>query len=154
MRVHWIAALAALLALWLAPSPGASAQDAALPTPKVVIYPGDIIRDDMIADLPAETAAGYGPFAESRSAVVGKMARRTLLPGAAIPLAGVDNPRLVANGAEVELVYKEGGLTIVTSGAAMADGKAGDVIKVRNSDSGVAVTGEVQPDGSVRVGGG
>ncbi len=154
MRVHWIAALLASLAIWLAPGLGARAQDAALPTPKVVVYPGDIIRDDMIADLPAQTATGYGPFAESRSDVVGKMARRTLLPGAAIPLAGVDNPRLVANGAEVELVYKEAGLTIVTSGSAMEDGKAGDVIKVRNSDSGVTVTGAVQPDGSVRVSGG
>ncbi|MGO9771075.1 MAG: flagellar basal body P-ring formation chaperone FlgA [Roseiarcus sp.] len=154
MRVNWIAALLASLGVWLAPGPGALAQDAAMPTPKVVIYPGDIIRDDMLADLPAETAVGFGPFAESRSALVGKMARRTLLPGAAIPLAGVDNPRLVANGAEVKLFYMEGGLTIVTSGAALEDGKAGDVIRVRNSDSGVTVTGAVQPDGTVRVSGG
>ncbi len=64
MRVNWIAALLASLGVWLAPGPGALAQDAAMPTPKVVIYPGDIIRDDMLADLPAETAVGFGPFAE------------------------------------------------------------------------------------------
>ncbi len=154
MRVNRIAALLASLGLWIASDLGAFAQDAALPTPKVVIYPGDIIRDDMLADLPADTAKGIGPFAEARSQLVGKMARRTLLPGAAIPLAGIDNPRLVANGAEVKLVFVDSGLTIVTVGAAMQDGAAGDVIKVRNSDSGVTVTGAVQPDGSVRVSGG
>jgi len=154
MRVDRIAALLALLGLWLAPDLGALAQEAALPTPRVVIYPGDVIRDDMLADRPAERVTGIGPFVQMRSQLVGKMARRTLLPGAAIPLAGVDNPRLVANGAEVRLVYAEGGLTIVTTGAALQDGAAGDVIKVRNSDSGVTVSGAVQPDGTVRVSGG
>jgi flagella basal body P-ring formation protein FlgA len=154
MRVNWIAALLASLGLWLASDPSALAQAAALPTPKVVIYPGEVIRDDMLADRPAETAMGAGPFAETRSAAIGKMARRTLLPGAAIPLAGLDNPRLVANGAEVRLVYAEGGLTIVATGAALQDGGAGDVIRVRNSDSGVTVSGAIQPDGTVRVSGG
>lgn len=154
MRVNRTVAFLASLGLWLASDLGALAQDAALPTPKVVIYPGEIIRDDMLADLPADTARGVGPFAESRSQLVGKMARRTLLPGGAVPLAGVDNPRLVANGAEVKLVYAESGLTIVTMGAALQDGAVGDVIKVRNSDSGVTVSGAVQPDGTVRVSGG
>jgi flagella basal body P-ring formation protein FlgA len=154
MRANGIAALLAFLGLWLAPDLVALAQEVALPTPRIVIYPGDVIRDDMLADRPAERAAGIGPFAQTRSQLVGKMARRTLLPGAAIPLAGIDNPRLVANGAEVKLVYAESGLTIVTVGAALQDGAAGDVIKVRNSDSGVTVSGTIQPDGAVRVSGG
>ncbi len=54
----------------------------------------------------------------------------------------------------MNLVYSEGGLVIVTSGAALQDGSIGDVVRVRNSDSGVTVSGAVQPDGSVRVGGG
>jgi flagellar basal body P-ring formation protein FlgA len=128
--------------------------DLAPPTPRVVIYPGDIIHSDMLADLPAETARGVGPFAETRTAVVGKMARRTLLPGAAIPLAALDFPRLVVNGAVVSLVYIEGGLSISAVGMALQDGAAGDFVKVRNDDSGVTVTGVVQPDGAVRVSGG
>ena len=36
----------------------------------------------------------------------------------------------------------------------MQDGSIGDVVRVRNSDSGVTVSGAVQPDGSVKVGGG
>ena len=133
----------------------ARAQEAGAPTPNVVIYPGDVIRDEMIADS-AEGGVrdGIGPFIEDRSLVVGKVARLTLLPGHAIPYAGISNRKVVANGAEVKLVYSEGGLLIMTDGAALQDGGIGDIVRVRNSDSGVTVIGAVQPDGSVRVGGG
>jgi flagella basal body P-ring formation protein FlgA len=158
MRVEGAAVIFAA-GLWLTAGLAAAAQDLgapdlAPPTPRVVIYPGDIIADDMLSDLPADTPRGAGPFAETRSAVIGKMARRTLLPGAAIPLAGVDVPRLVVNGAEVNLVFIDGGLSISTVGMALQDGAAGDSVKVRNDDSGVTVTGVVQPNGAVRVSGG
>jgi flagella basal body P-ring formation protein FlgA len=154
MRVIRIVALLASLGAGLALAPAALAEDGGLPTPRGVIYPGDIIHDSMLADLPADKAYGPGPFAATRAELIGKMARRTLLPGAAIPIAAIDNPRLVVNGGEVELVYSQAGLTIVAAGSALQDGVAGDVIKVRNSDSGVTVTGTIQSDGTVRVSGG
>jgi flagella basal body P-ring formation protein FlgA len=158
MRVEGAAVVFAA-GLWLTAGLAAAAQDLgtpdlAPPTPRVVIYPGDIIQADMLSDLPADTARGVGPFAETRSAVIGKMARRTLLPGGAIPLAAIDVPRLVVNGATVDLVYIDGDLSISAVGMALQDGAAGDFVKVRNDDSGVTVTGVVQPDGAVRVSGG
>jgi flagella basal body P-ring formation protein FlgA len=136
-------------------APVGLAQEASAPAPKGVIYPGDVIRDDMLADLPqGGVRDGGGPFVEDRALIVGKIARLTLLPGHAIPFAGVSNRKVVANGAEVRLVYAEGDLLIMTSGAALQDGSIGDVVRVRNSDSGVTVSGAVQPDGSVKVGGG
>jgi flagella basal body P-ring formation protein FlgA len=108
----------------------------------------------MLADLPDDTARGVGPIAESRAAVIGKMSRRTLLPGQAIPIAAVDNPRLVNNGGAVKLVFVDGELSIVTTGSALQDGAVGDLVKVRNDDSGVTVSGVVQPDGAVLVSGG
>ena len=97
---------------------------------------------------------GSGPFVNSRSLIVGKAARLTLLPGHAIPFSGVSNRKLVSNGAEVKLVFSEGDLVIMTTGAALQDGSIGDIVRVRNDDSGVTVSGAVQPDGSVRVSGG
>ena len=143
-----IAAITALCAV-----PGA-AQEAPAPTPRVVIYPGDIIRDDMLADITSAARDGSGPFIESRSLIVGKVARLTLLPGHAIPFTGVSNRKLVTNGAEVRLIYSDGGLIIMTTGAALQDGSIGDIVRVRNNDSGVTVSGAVQPDGSVNVSGG
>ncbi len=130
------------------------AQEALVPTPKAVIYPGDIILDEMLVDVPNVARDGSGPFVDSRSLIVGKAARLTLLPGHAIPFSGVSNRKLVSNGAEVKLVFSEGDLVIMTTGAALQDGSIGDIVRVRNDDSGVTVSGAVQPDGSVRVSGG
>jgi flagellar basal body P-ring formation protein FlgA len=147
--------LAAALALPALCGRPALAQEVDAPTPKAVIYPGDVIRDDMLAEsAQGGVRDGEGPFVESRALIVGKVARLTLLPGHAIPYAGVSNRKVVANGAEVKLVYAEGDLMIVTTGAALQDGSIGDVVRVRNSDSGVTVSGAVQSDGSVKVGGG
>jgi len=145
------AAIAAIAASCAIP---AVAQEAFAPTPRVVIYPGDVIRDDMLADAAEAARDGSGPFVEQRSLIVGKVARLTLLPGHAIPFSAVSNRKLVANGAEVKLTYSEGGLLIMTTGSALQDGSIGDIVKVRNDDSGVTVSGAVQPDGSVSVSGG
>ncbi len=147
-------ALAALAALagWAATPAGA--QTAVVPSPKAVIYPGDIIDGEMLADIPAAIDGDGGPYASTRAELIGKMARRTLLPGRPIATRAIDNPRVVRNGADVQIVYVEGGLTIVAVGSAMQDAGVGEIIKVRNSDSGVIVSGEVRPDGTVRVNGG
>ena len=130
------------------------AQEALVPTPKAVIYPGEVILDEMLVDVANVARDGSGPFVDSRSLIVGKAARLTLLPGHAIPFSGVSNRKLVSNGAEVKLVFSEGDLVIMTTGAALQEGSIGDIVRVRNDDSGVTVSGTVQPDGSVRVSGG
>lgn len=154
IRLTMLIGAVAMLAALPVRSP-AQAEELTRPAPKAVIYPGEIIRDDMLVDAPADDfGSRVGPLADTRKAVVGKMALRTLLPGEAIGLSDVGAPRLVVNGAEVALYYIEDGLTIATSASALEDGSAGDVVRVRNNDSGVVVSGAVQPDGSVRVGGG
>lgn len=145
---------AAIVAFAAACAMPSLAQEALVPTPKAVIYPGDVIRDDMLADVPDAARDGSGPFVDSRSLIVGKMARLTLLPGHAIPFSAVSNRKLVSNGAEVKLIFSESGLLIMTTGSALQDGSIGDIVRVRNDDSGVTVSGAVQPDGSVRVSGG
>jgi flagella basal body P-ring formation protein FlgA len=130
------------------------AQETGVPTPKAIIYPGDLILDEMLIDVPNAARDGSGPFVDSRSLIVGKVARLTLLPGHAIPFSGVSNRKVVSNGAEVKLIFSEDGLVIMTTGSALQDGSIGDIVRVRNDDSGVTVSGAVQPDGSVQVSGG
>ena len=130
----------------------ALAQERTAPTPKQVIYPGDVIRDAMLTDTSVDGApADDGSIVDSRAALIGKIAKRTLLPGREILAIAVENPRAVANGAHVTLVYRDGALTIVTSAQALEPGGVGDTIKVRNEDSGLTVSGKIQPDGSVSV---
>ena len=145
------AAIVLFTAAFAAPS---LAQEALVPTPKAVIYPGDVILDEMLVDVPTVARDGSGPFVDTRALIVGKAARLTLLPGHAIPFSGISNRKLVSNGAEVKLVFSEDDLVIMTTGAALQDGSIGDIVRVRNDDSGVTVSGAVQPDGSVQVSGG
>jgi flagella basal body P-ring formation protein FlgA len=152
--------VAASVALTVAIASAAFAQeiasdDVTAPVPRMVIYPGDIVRDDMLMDVPVKEVQGaVDTMVRTRAGVVGKMARRTLLPGRAIMPIALNNPRAVINGADVRLVYIDGGLTIVTSASALQDGAVGETIRVRNVDSGLTVSGVIQPDGSVRVSGG
>jgi flagellar basal body P-ring formation protein FlgA len=126
-----------------------------IPVPNVVIYPGDIVRDDMLSDEPFSVVQGgvVGQIVESRDKLVGRVAKRTLLPGRAILWIAVGTPRAVTNGSLVKLFFSEDGLNIVTQASALQDGAVGDLINVRNTESGLTISGVVQSDGSVRVGG-
>ena len=144
-----VAALAA--ALWVGGA--ACAGPRQIPVPSFVIYPGDRITDSMLSDAPEPTGDMAGVLRD-RAEVVGKVARRTLLPGKAIVAIGVEEPRAVSMGGLVQLVYQNDGLTIVTKAQALQNGYVGQVVQVRNIESGTVVSGAIQPDGSVLVNGG
>jgi flagella basal body P-ring formation protein FlgA len=143
-----------LLALTAA-RPLSAAEANVLPVPAVTIYPGDVIRDGQLVDR--EFTANYYAIktgvVESRASVIGKVTRRTLLPGVPIPLSALADPKAVANGARVRIVFDEGGVVITAYGLALQAGGVGDVISVRNLDSGLTLSGLVQSDGSIRVNG-
>ena len=134
---------------------GAPAAAGALraPSPKAIIYPGEMIRDDMLVETPLAPPAYSGPVALAAEDVVGMMAARTLLPGLSIPLAAVSPPRVVRAGAPVTMLYIDGALTITATGTALQDGVVGQNVKARNDDSGVTVSGRVRADGSMLVSG-
>ena len=139
----------------LAAASFACAQQRTIPAPKQVIYPGEIIRDSMLTDIAVdESEALDNAIVDNRAALIGKVAKRTLLPGREIADFAIANPRAVANGAHVTLMYRDGALTIVTSAQALEPGSIGDTIKVRNEDTGLTVSGRIQSDGSVAVSGG
>jgi len=126
-----------------------------LPVPSITIYPGDKIKDDWLVERDfSSNAVSIRIVVDSRESLVGKIARRTLLPGVPIPVTAVGEPRLVINGAKVRLIYTDGGLTITAYGSALQAGGAGDTITVRNVDSGLTISGVVQQDGSVLIYGG
>ncbi len=125
----------------------------ALPAPARVIYPGERIADAMLADLKDYDEPPPGAVWD-RADLVGKVARRTLLPGQPIVAVAVEEPRLVTTGALVSIFYRQDGLDIAATAQALQNGIAGQVVQARNLDSGMVVTGTVQPDGSIRVRGG
>ena len=123
-----------------------------MPVPTIVIYPGDVIRDNLIVDRDLSLPPfAVGSVIENRSALIGKVARRTLLPGKPIPIIGVADPKVISNGSQVRVVFEEGGLTISTYATALQAGGVGDIIKLRNPESGLILSGTIQADGTVHV---
>ena len=135
--------------------PAFAAEANILPVPITIIYPGEVIKDGSLIDHDFSTDAPSSKFpaVENRAAIVGKVARRTLLPGSPIPLNAIGDPKAIANGAKVRIFFEGGGLAITAYGTALQAGSVGEIILVRNLGSGITVSGAVQADGSIRVGG-
>jgi flagella basal body P-ring formation protein FlgA len=141
-----------VLAGCLAAGVAVAAPPEQLPVPTVTIYPGDMISADMLSvgTFPAGTADNF-PVIASRRDIVGKVARRTLLPGRLIVRNTVGEPDLVEKGKIIPIHFQEGPLEITASVLALQSGAFNDMIQVRNIDSGKVIVATVAADGSVRV---
>jgi flagella basal body P-ring formation protein FlgA len=143
-----VAALAYLATVATSP-----AAERTLIVPNVTIYPRDVVRADQL-DSRAFLYDPDGPsaYVENIDAVVGLVARSTLLANRPIPLNGVEKMKIVENGAPVRIRFSQGGFSITTAGQAMQAGALGEVVRVRNNDTGLIVSGSVREDGAVEVG--
>lgn len=84
--------------------------------------------------------------------VAGLEARVILYPGRPILSDHVGLPAVIQRNQIVELSFAEGGLAITTEGRSLARGGVGEVIPIINLASKATITGQIQPDGTVRVG--
>ncbi|MCI0599497.1 MAG: flagellar basal body P-ring formation chaperone FlgA [Beijerinckiaceae bacterium] len=132
----------------------AAAEPKILPVPSITIYPGDVIQEHSLVDrdFSADPVMSNSAGMSTRAGILGKVARRTLLPGLPIPLNAIAAPAVVSNGTKVRILFEEGPLRITAYGTALQSGGAGDIISVRNISSGLTVSGTVHADGSVHVG--
>jgi len=142
-----------LLVLALFAGAAQAAADEVVLIPSRVIYPGETIA---LAALKEVTLAPgrHKPDAVATTApeLTGKVAKRTLLPGRYIPVAALREAWLVEQGAPVQVYFVSGPLTISATAVTLQPGAAGDLVKVRNVDSGKVFSGTVMADGTIRVG--
>lgn len=124
------------------------------PTPKIVIYPGEVISEQALVEraFSPNMAARMPPVYRKASDVVGKVARQTLVPGKPIPLNATRVPDVVTQGKTYRIEYRDAGLVIAGTAVAITSGAVGDVVSLRNPDSGLVVRGVVRGDGTVRMG--
>lgn len=132
----------------LAYDAGGNAVFAAL---KVAAYPGEIITADMVDLMPAGHRTALGSVVTNTESVIGKMARRTLLPGQPIPKNALREPYAIHQGKTVTLVFQSGSITITGVALALESGSVGELINARNPDSGATVRGVILADGSLRA---
>jgi flagella basal body P-ring formation protein FlgA len=143
-----VSVLALLCAM--ASGPAFAEMDTAV-VPLSIIYPGEVISQNRVEEVEVTNPNLTGDYAKKIRQVSGMVSKRTLLPGRTISLSGLRQPFAITRGSNVRIVFNVGGMSISASGMPLDDAAVGDVIKVRNSDSGVTVSGTVMADGTVQV---
>lgn len=119
--------------------------------PTQIIYPGQEISPAHLKEVEVTNPNIARGYASSMADVVGMVSNRTLLPGRTIQVSGLRAPFAVKRGATVRLTFSVGNMVISASGTPLENAAVGDVIRVRNLDSGVTVSGTVMGDGTVQV---
>ncbi|WP_426229088.1 flagellar basal body P-ring formation chaperone FlgA [Pararhizobium sp. DWP3-4] len=119
--------------------------------PTQTIYPGEVIDANRLEEVEVTNPALAGDYAVSTEQVTGKVTSRTLLQGRVILVSALREPYAVERGKAVRIVFTNGPLTITAGGAPLENAAVGDLIRVRNTDSGIIVSGTVMDDGTIHV---
>jgi flagella basal body P-ring formation protein FlgA len=132
----------------------AAAAEQTFPVPVATVYAGDVIKSTMLRDQTyPENFKPRMPAVETAARAVGKVAKRTLLPGEVIPSGALEDVKLVTRGSPTVIVFEERGMVISTLGTALANATVNEPVTVRNTATGRLIQGIVQPDGRVKTGG-
>ena len=141
---------ALMLLLVLAPQAAISQQRHAV-VPTGTIFPGEMITRERVTEVPVTNPNLAPGYADSMKIVVGKVSKRTLVAGRTIPVGDLRDPFTIQRGATIRITYSVGGMNLSAAGTANEDAMAGEVVRVRNRDTGVTVSGTAMEDGTVEV---
>ncbi|HWU61398.1 MAG TPA: flagellar basal body P-ring formation chaperone FlgA [Ensifer sp.] len=119
--------------------------------PTTVIYPGQTVSAGQVKRVEVTNPNFSGDFATDFSQVDGMITKSTLLPDRAISVSSLREPFAVTHGQQVRLIYNSGSLQITALGMPLQDGSVGELIRVRNADSGLTVSGTILGPGVVQV---
>lgn len=140
------------LLLWVASSAVVSAAELGVAVvPSTIIYPGQEIDAGQVRIVDVTNPNLVEGYARAVNEVQGMITTRTLLPGRTIMLSALRKPFTIKRGDKAVLVYDNGTLRITASGTPLADANTGDLIRARNTDSGVIISGTVMADGTILV---
>jgi flagella basal body P-ring formation protein FlgA len=119
--------------------------------PTQIIYPGEEIDSNRLQRVEVTNKNLAQGYAHDISQVEGLVTTRTLLPGRTIMVGALKQPSAIKRGEKVLLIFDNGSLRITASGMPLAEGAVGELIQVRNTDTGVILSGTIMPDRSVLV---
>ncbi len=96
-----------------------------VPVPRVTIYPGDVISNEMLADRDFEADGLPVPEAFApREALIGKVSKKTLLPNVPVLNASVREPYLIKQGQATVVVFQQGSLVILATAFRSKQGRS------------------------------
>lgn len=145
------AALAAIIPAMFAATAARAENLGLAVVPTQIIYPGEQIDAKRLKTVEVTNRNLAQGYASDIDQVEGLVTTRTLLPGRTIMVAGLKQPSAMKRGDKILLVYDNGVLRITAAGTPLTEGAVGELIQVRNTDTGVILSGTIMPDRSVLV---
>ncbi len=111
---------------------------------------GSLITSEMVKLSFVEIRKG-APVCTSLDDVIGKNARMDI--GVATPISGraLIIPKLVKRNQQVQVLARSGSFTIQQFAVALSAGRAGEIIKVRNTRSGKIFPAKIKDDGTLEL---
>jgi flagellar basal body P-ring formation protein FlgA len=123
-----------------------------LTVPTVAIHAGTVISEAALGVRTVPRAALLNPSVyASRGVAIGKIARRTLVPGQPIPIDALRAPHVIVGGQSVRIVYQSGALRVSGDGIAQHGAGLGEMLTVRRAPTGALVRGRVTSPRDVQV---
>lgn len=132
------------------PEPRQPGQFGSIVVPKAMVPTGTILKPDMLEERPASGSAPAQAF-RSIADVVGMRTAANVQPGLPLTMRHVVKAPTVLKGETVTVLAGGAGFQIAMPGRAEQDGYEGDVITVRNVNSGKTVTGRLEAGKTVHV---
>ena len=113
------------------------------------LMPGDTVRsDDVVAHAPVRPVPDAVPVSK---VVIGLEIKRRLSDGRVLTVRDVGPRSAVKSSTPVNVVWKEGALSLELSGRALEAGAVGDEIRVLNTMTSRTIRGTVVGDGMVEI---
>lgn len=111
--------------------------------PRRLLRAGErIASEDLVVEQIA-LGGGAERFALSLDQLVGRMAKRNILPGQPVELRSLERPAAVRRGAGITVQVHAGPMVVTMKGEALEDGAVGDSVRVMNPASSQVLVGRV-----------
>lgn len=118
--------------------------------PRAMIPTGTVLKADMLEERPASGSAPPQAF-RSLADAVGLRTSGNVQPGLPLTMRHVVKTPAVMKGETVTVMAGGSGFQIAMPGRAEQDGYEGDVISVRNLNTGKIITGRLEPGKTVHI---
>lgn len=91
-------------------------------------------------------------YVTSESEIIGMQAKKALLSGTLVRKNELRNPPVIKTNDLVNVIYQASNIKIKTTAVALGPGAVGDLIKVKNQDTGTVLLGQIINKNTVQVG--
>lgn len=114
---------------------------------------GDVIQQSDVSTMKVRIDSLNSEYASELNEVVGMQSKTYLAAGKMFKINEITSPNVIKNNDPVNIIYSSGVINLKTVGIAMGNGAVGDMIKVKNSSSGMVLLGQIVNKNTVKIGG-